>query len=105
MNDSSSNLHVSYLGVDCVNIRGADIDQFLSMPNSEINERKIKIKGSVRVIRTVIVRFDDETSLHNFLQKLIDLGVCFTDDYKSQAYVEACSLKEQGYLTGNIIGC
>ena len=105
MNDRSSNFHVSYLGIDRVNLGGNDIDQFLSMPNSELIERKIKIKGLMKIIRTVIVKFEDEKSLLEFLQRLIDQGVCFTDNYQSQAYMEACSLKDQGYLTGKIIGC
>ncbi len=101
----NSDIYVTHIGIDRINLRGKEVDKFSKLPNAEINERKLIIDGEEKFVRTVIVVFENESEKINILQKFVDGGVPFTDDYKSTAYVDACKLKEQGKLTGKILGC
>ncbi len=74
-------------------------------PKTEVAERKESAYGVEKLVRTVIMRFQNEKEMIGFLQNLVNSGIGFTDNEKSVAYKEACSLKNRGALKGKILGC
>lgn len=105
MTTLKADVFVSHIGLNRVNLGGNDVDYYVSLPNTEVVDREIVIKGSEKLIRTVILNFESKEEMVDFLQKLVDLGIRFTDNEKSLAYMEASRLKEQGDLKGAILGC
>lgn len=97
--------YVSHIGFNTLNLGGSNVERFLTMDNVEISERQVNFQGTVKVVRTLVATFCDESEMLRFLQKLVDEGVPFTDDPKSVAYLEASNYRKEGKLHGEIIGC
>jgi hypothetical protein len=89
MLDSGGSAYVSYIGVRQVNIGGQRLSDF-SDENSEIRRGKL------------IKRFENQEQLQDFLQNCINLGIPFSDDVKSNAFMEASRLIDEGVLCGKI---
>ncbi|MCP4429599.1 MAG: hypothetical protein GY806_01345 [Gammaproteobacteria bacterium] len=100
-----TDIFVSHIGINRINLGGIDIDYYETLPNTEVVDRKVFAYGVEKLVRTVIMRFQNEKEMIGFLQNLVNSGIGFTDNEKSVAYKEACSLKNRGALKGKILGC
>jgi len=98
-------IYVSHIGINRINLGGKDVEKYGSLPNTELVSRSISYKGKERLVKTIVMYFENDNEMVNFLQEIIDLGIGFTDNNKSIVYSEACRLKSGGILKGEILGC
>ena len=105
MTEVNNKLFVSHIGVNRINLGGNDVKRYSSLPNTKLVQRSFYVGESEKINTILIVEFEEEEDMLSFVQKLIDQGTPFTDNPKSTAYMEAISLKEEGKLHGEILGC
>ena len=105
MSRKNSHTFVSEIGIKRIFLEGDEPSQYSILPNAETIDRKINIGLNEKLVRTVIIEFANELDMYDFLQSLIDAGVPFLDDYKSNAYGCAVELLQKGKVKGHIQGC
>ena len=88
-----------------INLRGYHLDDFFAYSNSKIVERIVDVRGEEKIIRTVVLTYDDESKTIDSLQRLVNHGIPFCDDLKSTAYQKARSLLQTGILKGEVLSC